>query len=105
MVAFHMFLKFAGTYAATQAGVFHAFMGNPWLWCALLILGAGLIFWLMTLRNMSLAATYPWTALIYVITPLTSFVIFDDLLSVKYVLGMVCIIVGVFLTTGTVVTK
>ena len=60
--------------------------------------------WLMTLRNMPLAVAYPWTALIYVLTPLVSAVLFGDVLSAKYMLGMTSIIAGVVLTSGGVET-
>ena len=103
MAASQVFLKLAGTHAAAgHLDVLHAFLANPWLWCALLATGAGFLCWLLTLRTLSLATAYPWTALIYVITPLASALLFGDVLNGKYVFGMATIIGGVLLTTGGV---
>lgn len=98
-------LKLAGTYAAAQVNVISAFLGNSWLLAGLFASAAGLVFWLLALRCLPLAVAYPWTALIYVITPIASSLLFDDFLSVKYVLGMACIVAGVILTTGGVAAK
>jgi len=103
MAASQVFLKLAGSHAATgRLDVLHAFLANTWLWCGLLATGAGFVCWLLTLRNMSLAVAYPWTALIYIITPLASALLFGDVLNGKYVLGMARIVAGVILTTGGV---
>ena len=103
MATSQVFLKLAGTHAtAGHSGAAHAFLANPWFWFSLMATGAGFVCWLMTLRTMPLAAAYPWTALIYVITPLASSVLFGDVLSGRYLLGMSSIIAGVLLTTGGV---
>lgn len=98
-------LKLAGNYAAAQVDMLSAFLGNSWLLAGLFASAAGLVFWLLALRCLPLAVAYPWTALIYVITPVASSLLFNDFLSVKYVLGMTCIVAGVILTTGGVATK
>ena len=105
MATAQVLLKLAGVHAAVQFDLLHAFLGNPWLWCALLAYGGGLLCWMMTLRNMPLAVAYPWTALIYVLSPLASTVFFAEVLGAKYIMGMVGIIVGVVLTSGGVETK
>lgn len=104
MVTTQVLLKVAGIHAAVRFDILYAFLGNPWLWGSLLTSGAGLTCWLITLRHMSLATAYPWTALIYVFTPLASAMLFGDELSTKYLLGMTSIVVGVVLTSRGVET-
>jgi multidrug transporter EmrE-like cation transporter len=99
MAAAHVFLKFAGIQASLQFDVAHAFIDNSWLWAGLLASGFGAICWYVTLRSLPLAVAYPWTALIYVLTPLASWVLFDDVLTLKYMIGMSGIVIGVLLTT------
>lgn len=99
MVSAQIIFKFAGNYAAGQIGIIGSLVCNPWLWAGLLCSGAGMVCWLLVLRTLSLATAYPWTALIYVFTPLASALVFNDVLNGKYVIGMVCIVAGVFFTT------
>lgn len=63
-----------------------------------------MVCWLLTLRQLPLASAYPWTALIYVLTPLTSAVLFDDVVNTKHVIGMACIVAGVFFSADGVET-
>ncbi|MEH6627071.1 MAG: SMR family transporter [Motiliproteus sp.] len=105
MAISQVFLKFAGIHAAVQFDIVHDFVKNYWLWGGLMLSGFGLCFWMITLHKMPLSSAYPWTALIYVLTPIASVIFFDDVLSFNYVLGMISIVVGVFLTTGGVATQ
>ncbi len=105
MTTSQVLLKFAGIQAAVGFDVVHAFFYNFWLWSGLLVSGVGLICWLKVLRNMPLSVAYPWTALIYVLTPLASVMLFDDVLDAKYMLGMASIVAGIFFTTGGVETS
>ncbi len=98
MATSQVLLKFAGLSVAPRADMFHALVVNHWFWGSLLASAAGMGCWLVTLRQISLAAAYPWTALIYVITPLVSTVLFDDLLGLKYMAGIASIVAGVFIT-------
>lgn len=102
MTVAHVMFKFAGNYTVNQNELISSFVLNPWLWVGLLSSGVGTLFWLLTLRKQPLASSYPWTALIYVFTPIASVLLFDDVLSDKFLLGMVFIVIGVFITAGGV---
>lgn len=102
MVAAQLTFKLAGNYAAERLGLIGSFAVNPWLWVGLLLSANGMICWLMTLRLMPLASAYPWTALIYVLTPMASALLFSEVLSGKYLVGLVFIVGGVFITAGEV---
>lgn len=105
MTAAQIMFKFAGNHAVDQIGLIDTFLSNQWLWAGLLSSVVGMSCWLLTLRKMPLASAYPWTALIYVLTPLASAILFGEVLSGKYLLGMVCIAAGVFITAGGVDTR
>jgi drug/metabolite transporter (DMT)-like permease len=96
MTIAQIMFKFAGNFARSQRGVL-AFYANPYLWCGLFASFIGMLCWLVTLRKMPLAHAYPWTALIYVFTPLASIAIFNDVLHLSYLFGMICVVVGIFI--------
>jgi multidrug transporter EmrE-like cation transporter len=92
-------LKFAGQHSATHASVIDGFVLNPWLWASLGASIIGIGFWLLTLCRLPLSAAYPWTALIYFITPLAGVWFFADALTGRYLFGLAFVLVGVLLTT------
>lgn len=99
MTASQILLKLAGQHSATHAGAVEGFMRNPWLWAALGASAGGIGCWLLTLRRMPLSAAYPWTALIYVLTPLAGAALFAEALTGRYAFGMALILAGVVLTS------
>jgi drug/metabolite transporter (DMT)-like permease len=103
MASAQVMFKFAGNHSVGQVELVGSFISNPWLWAGLLLSGAGMVCWIRVLRGLPLARAYPWTALIYVITPLASAALFGDVLSGRYLLGLVCIVAGVFIANGGVV--
>lgn len=105
MAAAQLLFKMAGLHANSHAGWVAIFALNYWLWAGLGASGLGLICWLLTLRNFSLSIAYPWTALIYVITPLASSFYFGEILSTHYMLGMSLVVVGVFFTASNAQTR
>ena len=99
MVAAQVLYKFAGLWSRDHAGLIAAFMLNPWLWSGLGCAVVGMVLWLMALRRLALSVAYPWTALVYVFTPIASALIFGDLLRTEYLFGLALISVGVVITT------
>ena len=102
MTAAQVLFKYAGNYMLGQSSFIIGLFLNFWLWFGLLISGVGMLFWVLILRKLPLSRAYPWTAFVYVLTPLISVVLFDDVLSVRYLLGLSCIVAGIFLTAGSV---
>lgn len=92
--------KMAGLHSVRKAALVPAWIFNPWLWVALVSSAIGMVFWLLALRRLPLSAAYPWTAMVYVLTPLGSAFLFQDTLSMRYILGMTCIVSGVFITAS-----
>lgn len=99
MTASQILLKLAGQHSAGHTGALEGFVRNPWLWAALGASAGGIGCWLLTLRRLPLSAAYPWTALIYVLTPLAGAGLFAETLSGRYAFGMVLILAGVVLTS------
>jgi multidrug transporter EmrE-like cation transporter len=102
MATSQVLLKFASIQVLAQTRFIDAYIMNYWIWGWGIFTALGLIFWLVTLKKMPLSAAYPWTAFIYLITPVASIVFFDDVLDFKYVIGMLCIVLGIYITIGGV---
>lgn len=105
MTSSQILLKFAGQHSVLHYGVVDGFFRNPWLWAGLGASIGGIGCWMLALNRLPLSAAYPWTALIYVITPLASVWIFSDVLTGSYVFGMALVFAGVLLTTRGVISR
>jgi len=105
MVAAQVMYKLAGLWSRDHSELIAAFVLNPWIWLGLGCALVGMVLWLLALRRLPLSAAYPWTALIYVFTPIASTIIFGDLLRAQYLLGLVLIALGVVITTRGVSTS
>lgn len=97
--AAQIFMKLAGQHSLESSDLAGQFYTNPWLWISLAFSGSGLLFWMIALRSIPLSKAYPWTALIYVLTPIASIVLFNDTLNIKQIFGLSCIVLGVVLTS------
>jgi drug/metabolite transporter (DMT)-like permease len=104
MIAAQLLLKMAGLHASTKAELFSAIVFNPWMWAACVAFAVGLVCWMRALRELSLATAYPWTSLIYAVTPLLANLCFGEQLGGHFLSGLVLIVCGVFLTAGGVRT-
>lgn len=100
MTAAQILFKLAGNHSLVQSELVYFFLLNSWMWGGLLASSAGMVCWVLTLRSMPLAKAYPWTAMIYVLTPICSILVFNDFLTLKYGIGMAFIIFGIFITTS-----
>jgi drug/metabolite transporter (DMT)-like permease len=105
MTSSQILLKFAGQHSANHASVLDGFVRNPWLWAALGASIGGIGCWLLTLRRLPLSAAYPWTALIYFITPLAGVYFFAEVLTGRYLFGLTLVLAGVLLTTRGVISR
>jgi drug/metabolite transporter (DMT)-like permease len=99
MTAAQIFFKMAGLESLEGDGLMKSWILNSWLWVSLVVSAVGMLFWFFALRRLSLSIAYPWTAIIYVLTPLCSVLVFNDLLTTQYGVGMIFIVLGIFITT------
>lgn len=95
-----LLLKAAGLYAASKIGFADKYLLNPWLHTSLCCLALSFPCWMYTLRRIPLSAAYPWTAFIYVVTPLFSVALWGERVSWFYAPGIACIIGGIILITS-----
>jgi len=74
---------------------------NIYILLAVFLYGFSLMFWLFVISKMKLSAAYPFTALMYVLIVLGSWLIFKETIHVYQWLGVSLIVVGlVFLVKG-----
>jgi len=93
-----LLLKASGLHAAETGEFIGAWLLNPYLCAAIVCYGASFICWTRTLAVLPLSSAYPWTALIYVLTPMAAVLLWQEQLSPTYLAGMVCILCGIGIT-------
>ena len=70
---------------------------NIWFMAGVAAYGVSVLTWLFVLRRVPLAVAAPFVALVYVLVPLASRVLFSDPISTKMWLGMLLVVLGVTL--------
>jgi undecaprenyl phosphate-alpha-L-ara4N flippase subunit ArnE len=93
-----LLLKIAGSHSIETERIIDAWLLNPYLGMALVCYGASFVCWMRVLKILPLSSAYPWTALIYVLTPMAAVWLWQEPLSVTYLAGMVCVLCGIGIT-------
>lgn len=70
---------------------------NAWFLCGLATYAASVLTWLLVLRKVPLTVAAPFVALVYVIVPLASRVLFSDAINARMWVGMLLVVAGVTL--------
>ena len=68
-------------------------------WIAALLYAAGIVFWVWVLQRVPLTIAYVFSALSYVVTPFLAYYFFNETLSIRYVVGVLIIILGIIIAT------
>lgn len=97
-VATQLLLKASGLHAAETGEFTGAWLLNPYLCAAIACYGVSFICWTRTLKVLPLSSAYPWTALIYVLTPIAAVLLWQEQLSATYLAGMACVLCGIGIT-------
>lgn len=75
---------------------------NGWFMMGLVAYGGSVLTWLFVLRRVPLSVAAPFVALVYVLVPLASRLLFADSVSPRMWLGMLLVVLGVTLVaTGS----
>lgn len=75
---------------------------NGWFMTGLVAYGGSVLTWLFVLRRVPLSVAAPFVALVYVLVPLASRLLFADSVSPRMWLGMLLVVLGVTLVaTGS----
>ena len=91
-------LKASGLHVSETGEFVGAWLLNPYLCAAIACYGISFVCWARTLKVLPLSSAYPWTALIYVLTPIAAVLLWQEQLSATYLVGMVCILCGIGIT-------
>lgn len=78
-----------------EAGV--AFSKKPiiYFFCAIALYGIASVAWVFILKNIDLGKIYPIMAFSFIIVPVLSFLIFNEVFGPQYIFGSVLIVIGV----------
>jgi len=77
---------------------FLALLASPRLWAALTLYATATLLWIYILQHIPISRAYPFAALGFIIVPLAGKVLFSETISQSYILGVVLIVVGIYLT-------
>lgn len=102
MTGAQLLFKSAGLHAHAHPDLIKGFALNLPMWLGLLASGASMLCWLWSLRTLPLSSAYPWTAFIYILTPVASTHFFNETLSHRYYLGIAILAAGIFLSVSGV---
>jgi len=72
---------------------------NAWFMGGLVAYGVSVLTWLFVLKRVPLSIAAPFVALVYVLVPLASRVLFTDSITPRMWLGMVLVVAGVTLVS------
>jgi drug/metabolite transporter (DMT)-like permease len=79
-------------------GDFAQLAGNLYVWAALALYGGGTLLWIYLLQQIPLSRAYPFAALGFVLVPIFAWLLFDDMITLRYVAGTLLILIGICLT-------
>lgn len=91
--------KKAALVSNESAGIFGLI--NIWLIVALGLYAIATILWVWLLKVVPLSFAYPFAALGFVLVPLAAVCLFGETLSIKYIIGSLLIISGIFFIGST----
>ena len=83
--------------------LFRTAVVRPYIWVALFAYGASFLMWAVLLSRIKLSIGYPLLAVLFVIVPVASLIMFNEPISTRQWVGIVVISVGVLLATGGIV--
>jgi undecaprenyl phosphate-alpha-L-ara4N flippase subunit ArnE len=70
---------------------------NAWFMCGLVAYAVSVLTWLLVLKRVPLAVAAPFVAVVYVMVPLASRVLFSDQINPRMWVGMLLVVCGVTL--------
>ena len=72
----------------------------PTMWVAVALYAAATLLWVRILTTVPLSRAYVFVALAFVIVPAAGYFLFDEALSVRFIIGTVLIVAGVMVAAG-----
>jgi len=75
--------------------------GNAWFWAAMGVYTCTTLLWINALQSVPLSIAYPFIALGFIFVPLAAMFLFNEPLGLKYVIGVLLILIALrLITTG-----
>lgn len=96
MATGQVLFKYSATRYAALSSPLLIFIKWPFL-LALAVYAVTTVGWVLVLRTTALSRAYPFMALSFVLVPLLSWLFFKEQLSLRYVLGIAAIVLGIVL--------
>lgn len=73
-------------------------LSNPNFWVAGILYGFATVLWIYLLQRVPLTRAYPFVAIGFILVPLAGHLLFQETITGIYVLGVLLIIFGIYLT-------
>ena len=74
--------------------------GNGYVWGALAIYGGATVYWIYLLQQMPLSRAYPFAAVSFILVPALAWLIFGDIITLRYMIGVALIVLGLYFSSG-----
>ena len=74
--------------------------GNGYVWGALVIYGGATVYWIYLLQQMPLTRAYPFAALSFILVPALAWLVFGDVLTPRYMIGVALIVAGLYFSSA-----
>lgn len=73
---------------------------NGWVFLAIMVYGTSTIVWVYVLRKIPLSIAYPVTSLQFILVPGLAYLVLQEPLSIKYLIGAALILAGIIVTNS-----
>lgn len=103
MVAGQLLFKLSSEHIVVGQGV-PRFLLSLVTWqflLAMVFYSVSTLLWVLLLKHVPLSRAYPFMALSFVILPLAAYLIFKEPVSMRYVVGLIFFMTGLFLVAGS----
>jgi len=91
-----LMFKAASNAFARQEGPFSlaGFLLNPWLLAGITLYAVLTLVWVLVLVRLPLAYAYPFVALSFIFTPVGAALVYGEVLTINYAIGLTLILAG-----------
>ena len=80
-------------------------ISSPILIMACTLYALTILIWIWVLKHAPLSIVYPFTACAYIITPLLSYLIFDEKLNFQFIIGTAFLVLGIIICSTAQVVE
>jgi multidrug transporter EmrE-like cation transporter len=96
-ISYQILLKYTAISHQSNSSTLLENLFNIYLLVALISAFISFYFWFKALKKIPLSIAYAWTGIIYIFVPFIGNHLFNENLSKNYLIGIICIIIGLLL--------